>query len=82
MYFQAKDQKDPMGMTFYGILFQDGYWVDRTPKLEIFKLFQDAAKNANPEAQYRVGLSYLTGYGTSIDVNQGKTLILYSLTNF
>ena len=71
-----------MGMTFYGILFQDGYWVDRTPKLEIFKLFQDAAKNANPEAQYRVGLSYLTGYGTSIDVNQGKTLILYSLTNF
>ena len=61
-------------MTFYGILFQDGYWVDRTSKLEIFKLFQDAAKNANPEAQYRVGLSYLTGYGTSIDVNQGNLL--------
>lgn len=78
---QAKDQKDPMGMTFYGILFQDGYWVDRTSKLEIFKLFQDAAKNANPEAQYRVGLSYLTGYGTPIDVNQAVKYLQLSAQN-
>ena len=59
-------------MTFYGILYQDGLIVDGSEApITILTLFQKAAKNAYPEAQYRVGLAFMNGYGTQTDIGQG-----------
>ena len=57
---------------------QDKLYFDRTPEIQILKLFQEASKHAYPEAQYRLGLCYMNGYGTQTDIGQGnKAFVLW-----
>ena len=62
-----------MGMTYYGILHQDGLYKDpKVTKTDVYKLFEKATKTGSlPEATYRLGLSHITGYGTKMDMAQG-----------
>ena len=80
---KAKEAKNPMGMTYFGILHQDGLYKDpKLTKTEVFSLFEAAAKQGNlPEATYRVGLSHITGYGTKMDMGQGVQYIKLAAQN-
>lgn len=78
---KAADKQNPMGLTYLGVMYELGMYGEglyganfvggkaAQPKYQdAFKYYKQAADLGYPEAQYRIGVCYLHGYGTKQDI--------------